>query len=648
MFKKIIYQNKIYISVTFFFIVMFVYSLLSYSSNKERILKNIDERLLSTAIASQMILGNDFTDKAKDATSVSIQEDMKNIKALSEFAKSSEVKYIYIMVLDQNITRFISSSATDEEILTGKKLTRYYDSYDTNENVLKAFRTKRVTFDPWVKDEWGSFRSVFVPYTTLNNKDYVIGVDIDYQLIESLSREAAIEELLRVLLILLSLSPVLFLLNLFRKDNTILQQKINEATSELKEINIHLQDKVANQTQELFEQFYNDTLTNLPNRNKLQEDIHLPEIIAIAIIDIDDFKEINDYFGILVGDNILIQFSRFLDSYHPTYRLAGDQFALLFDHKFSITDIRTLLEKIVLKVEEEHFSIDSQIINLRLSIGLAYGENASLISADIAIHQAKTNKMPIAIYNEDEKIRSHFQHNLNMANTIKQAIINSKIVCYFQPIASFSDGKIEKYETLVRIIDENDAVISPLDFLELAKKTKHYPTITREVVRQACEIFSKRTEQFSINLSSSDITDHSIVDFILRTIIETKTADRVTFEILESEGIEKFEVVSSFIEEVKALGGRIAIDDFGSGYSSFENILKLNIDYIKIDGSLIRNIDTNMRHAIVVETIVDFSKKIGAKTIAEYVCNEDIYNKSKLLGIDYAQGYYIGKPDILS
>jgi EAL domain-containing protein (putative c-di-GMP-specific phosphodiesterase class I) len=337
-----------------------------------------------------------------------------------------------------------------------------------------------------------------------------------------------------------------------------------------------------------------------------------------------------------------------LNSYHSTYRLSGDQFALLFDHTYSIQNIKNLLETIVIQVEEEHFSIDSQIINLRLSIGLAYGENASLISADIAIHQAKMNKIPIVIYNEDEKIKSHFQRNLNMANTIKHAIQNSKIVCHFQPIASFTDGKIEKYETLVRIINENNELIYPLEFLELAKKTRHYSLITREVVRQACDIFSTRTEQFSINLSSSDITDRSIVDFIVHTIIETKTADRVTFEILESEGIEKFEVVSSFIEEVKELGARIAIDDFGSGYSSFENILKLNIDYIKIDGTLIRNIDTNMRHAIVVETIVDFSKKIGAKTIAEYVCSEDIYTKSKLLGIDYAQGYFIGKPDIFS
>ncbi len=647
MLKKFLSQNRIYASLAFFFIVMSIYATLSYISNKETIVKSIDERLLSTAIASQAIIGDDFSDKAKNASSVSSQEDLQNILTLSRFAKASDVKYIYFMIFDQNSTRFIVSSATDEEIATGKKLTHYYDTYEDNKNLLKAFKAKKVTFDPWVKDEWGTFRSVFVPYTTPKGKEYVIGVDIDLKLIETLSREAAQKEIMRVLLILLSLSPALYLLNLFRKDNSILQQKINEATSELKEINILLQDKVANQTQELFEQFYSDALTNLPNRNKLQEDIRAPEIVAIAIVDIDDFKEVNDFFGTFVGDNILIQFSRFLKSHHTAYRLSGDQFALLFDRTYSIGNIKNILEIIVGKVEEEQFFIDSQNINLRLSIGLAYGDNTSLIAADIALHQAKINKTTIAIYNEDEKIKSHFQHNLNMANTIKKAITNSKIICHFQPIASFSDGKIEKYETLVRIINENNKIIYPLEFLELAKKTKHYPYITREVVRQACEIFSKRTEQFSINLSSSDIADYGIVDFILKTITETKTAERVTFEILESEGIENFEVVSSFIEAIKELGGRIAIDDFGSGYSSFENILKLNIDYIKIDGSLIRNIDTNIRHSIVVETIVDFSHKIGAKTIAEYVWNEDIYNKSKILGIDYAQGYFIGKPDIL-
>jgi len=355
MLKKFLSQNRIYASLAFFFIIMSIYTTLSYTNNKEMITKSIDERLLSAAIASQAIMGDTLPDKAKNASSVSPQEDYQNILTLSKFAKASDVKYIYFMILDQNNTRFIVSSGTDEEIASGKKLTHYYDVYESKENILKAFQAKKVTFDPWVKDEWGTFRSVFVPYTTPNGTEYIIGVDIDLKLIETLSREAAQKEIMRVLLILLSLSPALYLLKLFRQDNTLLQQKIDEATSELKEINTLLQEKVADKTLELFEQFYNDTLTNLPNRNQLQEDIHSPEIIAIAIIDIDDFKEINDFFGTSAGDSVLIQFSQFLKAHRLTYRLSGDQFAFLFDRTYSLKAIKNILESILEKIEDEQF-----------------------------------------------------------------------------------------------------------------------------------------------------------------------------------------------------------------------------------------------------------------------------------------------------
>jgi len=641
---KFLHQNRIYVSLVFFFLVIVIYAGFSYESKKEDILKTVDEKLLSTAIATQAIMGHDFTDKSVNSSSISEQEDMQNILNLSKFAKASDVKYIYIMIQDGNITRFITSSATDEEIKTGKQLTRYYDSYDNNKNISKAFKTKQVIFDASVEDKWGYFRSVFVPYTTPNGKGYVVGVDVDLNFIETLSRKAALKELIGSLLILLSLSPILYLLNLFKKDNSILQSKIDEATQELKEINNHLQEKVKHQTMELIEQFYHDTLTDLPNRNGLQEELKKSNIVAIAILNIDDFKEINDFFGSGAGDNILIQFAKFVNFIHPTYRLAGDEFAMIFEDTFSKEEIKKVIENITQKVEEHYFFVDSQIINLRLSVGIAYGNYANITSADIAMHQAKANKIPIWVYNEDEKIETHFQHNLEMANTIKQALTNSKIVCHFQPIVSCATEKIEKYEALVRLLNEDNEIVHPVAFLKLAQKTKYYPQITCEVVRQACTTFSNRTEQFSVNLSSSDMTNQKTVDFILRTMQETNTSDRIIFEIIEAEGIENFEAVSSFIETVKSMGARIAIDDFGTGYSSFENILKLNIDYIKIDGSLIRNIDTNMRHSIVVETIVDFAKKIGAKTIAEYVCNVDIYTKAKKLDIDYAQGYYIGKP----
>ena len=118
----------------------------------------------------------------------------------------------------------------------------------------------------------------------------------------------------------------------------------------------------------------------------------------------------------------------------------------------------------------------------------------------------------------------------------------------------------------------------------------------------------------------------------------------IVFEILESEGINNFSEIISFIKAVKEMGCKIAIDDFGSGYSNFERISQLEVDYVKIDGSLIKNIDTNQNNEILVQTIVDFSKKIGIKTIAEFVHSESVYKKVKELGIDYAQGYYIGEP----
>lgn len=648
MLKLFFARHKILLSFSFFFVVITAYGIFSYLSKREEILHNMYGKLFSTAVATEAIMGNRFADRAIDQNAISPQADMQNILSLSKFAKAAKARYVYVLILDDhNKTRFIASSATDHEIETGKMLTRYYDTCPFNKNIDKTFKTKQVLFDAWVKDKWGVFSSVFVPHATPNGKAYIIGVDIDMKLINDLSRAAAIKEVVGILLILLALTPLLYLLNLFQRDNTLLQRKIDEATVELKKINEHLQEKVSHQTQELLKQFYHDTLTTLPNRNKLQEDIHSSHPFALAIIDIDAFKEINDFFGILAGDAILLQFARFIDSYHPAYRISGDQFALLFPQGTFLDEILFLLQTLIKEVDEKEFFIEGQSIPMRLSIGLAHGENANLISADIAVHQAKINKIPLAIYNEDEKIRNHFQNNLTMAKTIKKALLHSKVVCHFQPILALDTGKVEKYEALVRIRDEHDTLISPIHFLELAKKTKHYPYITREVVRQTCHLFATRTDQVSINLSSSDITDPELSHFIIDTITQTHTADRITFEILESEGIDNFEVVSAFIQTIKALGGHIAIDDFGTGYSSFENILKLNIDYIKIDGSLIRNVDTEERHAIVVETIADFAKKMGAKTIAEFVSSEAIYHKVKALGIDYAQGYFIGKPNSL-
>ncbi|MFY9141441.1 putative bifunctional diguanylate cyclase/phosphodiesterase [Sulfuricurvum sp.] len=395
-----------------------------------------------------------------------------------------------------------------------------------------------------------------------------------------------------------------------------------------------------------FKLAYYDQLTGLPNRQKIVSDMGKRNPSVCVIFNIDDFKEINDFFGIEIGDNILHQVGQwFYQMNFSPYRISGDEFAILLYENITWNDLHNRITALMSLLEEKVFYVDDEIINIRMTVGAAIGNYKLLTRADIALNRAKKSKKAIALYAEHENVEETYRANMKMSAAIRLALSKGQIICHYQPIVNLVSGTVDKYETLVRMIDSHGNLVAPSIFLTIAKKTKLYPQITIEVINQSCKLFATRNEEFSVNLSDSDIRDPHIVKEIINTITKTGTASRIVFEILESEGIENYEEVVEFITQVKALGAKIAIDDFGTGYSNFENILKLNVDYIKIDGSLIQGITDNPRHLIVVETIVSFAQKIGAKTIAEFVSSEAIYNAVKKLGVDYSQGYYTGKPE---
>ena len=429
-----------------------------------------------------------------------------------------------------------------------------------------------------------------------------------------------------------------------------MQDKIRQYSKQQQNINKYLEEKVNEKTLELRRQLYIDTLTGLPNRFSLLNDVANITNGALLILNIDDFKEINDFYGHVAGDQILKDFSNKLtdmfcnDFNVAVNRLSGDEFTLLFMQKPSLENFTQIAKKVVFDIEKTLFLYKNSEVGIRVTIGGSYEIKRGLERADIALKSAKKQQKPFLLYDENLNIEEQYKNNMGWVKALKIAIKKSMIVPYFQPIFDNKSNKIISYECLVRLIDENSNVIGPYKFLTVAKKSKLYSKLTKIMVDKSCKFFEHLDYDFSINISIDDILNKDTVAFIKNKIVKYGVEKRVVFEILETEEIGNYKEISNFINEMKELGCKIAIDDFGSGYSNFEYLLQLNIDYIKIDGSLIKNIDKDIHAQIVVETVVSFAKKLHLIVVAEYVHNEEVYEKVKELNIDRSQGFFLCEP----
>ena len=232
---------------------------------------------------------------------------------------------------------------------------------------------------------------------------------------------------------------------------------------------------------------------------------------------------------------------------------------------------------------------------------------------------------------------------------LKSAIEYDGIVPYIQPIFSNKTGDITHYECLMRITyKENHTVCSIIHMLQLAKEIHLYHDMMRQMIAKTFEVFAHFPYAFTLNLGYEDIANIDSRQFLKEKLTELPDPSKVIFEIIETDMITDYTIVSDFIKEVKTFGCQIAIDDFGSGYSNMENLLKLKPDYLKIDGSLIQNIDHSEKSLKLVKNIINIAHDIHAKTIAEYVHNKAVFDTLSQMDIDYLQGFYLAEPFPLS
>ncbi len=415
-------------------------------------------------------------------------------------------------------------------------------------------------------------------------------------------------------------------------------------------------DVTARKEQEkaLERQLYVDTLTVLPNRIALHKELESSFGHKLILINVDDFNTINMIYGERIGDELLVRLADKLQKMLSNenlmlYHLNGDEFAILANDKVPSDFFREDVVMLAHQLNPVELQCFDHTITVRIRIGAAEGSKneklRSIISmASLALRDAQKRQQSYAFYSKSVDSLLHLEENILTLEMMDFALDNHMVKVYFQAIANAKTHEIEKFEALIRIADQKGNIHFPSEFLAIAKGARLYGRLSKEVFTQTLRMAQNNPAyEFSFNIEMADILDPKTSYFILSKLRASNCAERIIFELVETQELEVSEEVYHFFKLVKAEGAKIAIDDFGSGYSNYAYLMKLGVDIVKIDGSLIADIATNLNNKRIVKSIINIIHELGMKVVAEYVENKVTYQVIILLGADYVQGHYIAE-----
>jgi len=446
-----------------------------------------------------------------------------------------------------------------------------------------------------------------------------------------------------------------------------LEHKVKERTQELININKNLQKVISKKEkaeQSLQYLAYHDELTGLPNKNLLVDRIKQSiktssrdnQQMAILFLDLDRFKNINDSLGHIIGDKLLQEVSsrlfNTLRSQDTISRNGGDEFVVVLERLKNSNEAINVAKKII-DCLTDTFDIHSHKIHIGASIGISiYPSDGTtplilLRNADTAMYRAKqAGGNQLQFY--DKSMSNQLRDRLDLENELHTALQNNELYMVYQPQINCTTGVTTGFESLIRWNNKKYGEIGPERFVPLLEETGLIYLVGEWIISQVIEFIRKHQSNgasFSINLSSLQCNSHEFINFVKREISKSGIdPSRVEFEITESLLIKDFEKTRSFLNELHSIGCAIALDDFGTGYTSMNYLARLPIDVIKIDKSLVRNIDINNNLRSIVKAIVTMSKSLGVKNVFEGIETNEELNEIKKMSGDIIQGFLFSKP----
>lgn len=409
-----------------------------------------------------------------------------------------------------------------------------------------------------------------------------------------------------------------------------------------------------------------DALTGLSNRRgfelalrrTLAEARRTGSSTAIVWLDLDNFKDMNDSYGHASGDELLQQVAKMLVSASREYatlgRIGGDEFAIVLPQADVVQAVGAA-ERLLSVMRDNTFTVMGHQVRVAASVGVAmypdHAETAAdlLVRADLAMYQSKAaGGGAVRVYTAGSQ--SRLTERMAWSERLAAALNEDRLILHEQPIAQIDDGPDTLFELLVRMVDEDGAVIYPNDFIPAAEYMGFIGTLDRWVLGRAIELIRAETDAghstcYSVNISASSMSDPQLVTMVRAKLQETGAdASRLVLEITETAAVSDIAAARRFIDELRGLGCRFAIDDFGSGMASFYYLKHLSVDFLKIDGELIKGLTSDTNDRYFVKAILEMCRGLAMATVAEHVEDENLYDIVRGIGFDYAQGYYLGRP----
>lgn len=364
----------------------------------------------------------------------------------------------------------------------------------------------------------------------------------------------------------------------------------------------------------------------------------------VALADIDFFKRINNRHGQINGDKIITEvikiMAKHLDSNHKFIQYSGEEFLLLINKASKpekklrklLEDIRVSVNRAVFEIEDDKFSI-SISMGVLLNTGIEKSLQDVIHKADTALYEAKHNGRNMITYYDISQPKRLYREKL------KEMIESDKLVCYYQPIRDLETKSLHHYEALLRI-EDGDNIIFPDKILPDLEDSYLYTNLTKRVIEYNVNKLRCDTKmKISINLSADDLVNDAILSILAQN---SDLSDRLLIELLENKSVD-YKKVELSIQKLKLFGYKVCIDDFGSGHSNLNHLLKLSIDYLKIDGSIIKEIHHDKRAYSLVKTFATFCRQNNIEVIAEFIDSQDVVDILKTFGVKFGQGWYFSK-----